>query len=764
MIFLLFTLNEPIKIPIFYISSPNGLITYCHCPEEPYGGLSRRKKAIEKYKKIYPELLILDSGDILSPFPNPKKDSMFIELYKKIPLDAVCLGDQDFVEGFDFFEKNLKPFIPYVCLNIFLNDKPFVTPYIIKEVRDKKILITGVISEDAFMFIEDPKVQELRIKDFKEALFNLIEEKKKDVDFFIVISHLGPEQEREIAEEIIGINLIINGHIPVIYEPPLKIKNTIIVGAGEDAKRFGIIIVELTDTIIDFENKIIPLDERFGKDEELLEKREEFQKIHKPDTLYSKKEGEEVLLFYSPECEQCKFIIEKFLPTMKKKYPGKFHIRFFNIENLENYLKLEEMEERYNDMDNEIPVMFAKGKVLGGKKEIIENFEKLIQEISKEPKSHKPFKEKIKPSTTQKKTSQDTIEIVYFYTYGCKACSRVEHALEILKKKYPILLKDFNIQHKENMALLEAFGEAYGVEENKRGVTPAVFTPSNYLLGKNIRFSILDSILKIELKRKINWSLIKEKEKISRKKLIQRFRRIGIFPVILAGLIDGVNPCAFAVLIFFITYLSVLGVTKKKMIVISIPFILAVFITYFMIGIGLYRAVTLLSILRMVSKTIVLLTALGLFVLSFLNFKDYYLFKQGREKEMKLKLSDSLRKRIHSIIRNKTTFGGFIVGTFITGFLVSVFEFVCTGQVYLPTIIYATQIPGTRTEGVFYLLMYNLSFILPLILVFLLSYFGMSEKRFQAFLIKRTGIVKIATGVVFLILGVIFILIISGIL
>ncbi len=589
------------------------------------------------------------------------------------------------------------------------------------------------------MFIEDPKVQELRIKDFKEALFNLVEEKKKDVDFFIVISHLGPEQEREIAEEIIGINLIINGHIPVIYEPPLKIKNTIIVGAGEDAKRFG-------------------------KDEELSEKREEFQKIHKPDTLYSKKEGEEVLLFYSPECEQCKFIIEKFLPTMKKKYPGKFHIRFFNIENLENYLKLEEMEERYNDMDNEIPVMFAKGKVLGGKKEIIENFEKLIQEISKEPKSHKPFKEKIKPSTTQKKTSQDTIEIVYFYTYGCKACSRVEHALEILKKKYPILLKDFNIQHKENMALLEAFGEAYGVEENKRGVTPAVFTPSNYLLGKNIRFSILDSILKIELKRKINWSLIKEKEKISRKKLIQRFRRIGIFPVILAGLIDGVNPCAFAVLIFFITYLSVLGVTKKKMIVISIPFILAVFITYFMIGIGLYRAVTLLSILRMVSKTIVLLTALGLFVLSFLNFKDYYLFKQGREKEMKLKLSDSLRKRIHSIIRNKTTFGGFIVGTFITGFLVSVFEFVCTGQVYLPTIIYATQIPGTRTEGVFYLLMYNLSFILPLILVFLLSYFGMSEKRFQAFLIKRTGIVKIATGVVFLILGVIFILIISGIL
>ena len=89
------------------------------------------------------------------------------------------------------------------------------------------------------------------------------------------------------------------------------------------------------------------------------------------------------------------------------------------------------------------------------------------------------------------------------------------------------------------------------------------------------------------------------------------------------------------------------------------------------------------------------------------------------------------------------------MAAFTTGFFVSLLELACTGQVYLPTIIYVLGIPGLRTKAHLYLLLYNLMFIVPLLIVFVISYLGATSEQLNAFLKKNTAVIKLLTALMF---------------
>ena len=93
------------------------------------------------------------------------------------------------------------------------------------------------------------------------------------------------------------------------------------------------------------------------------------------------------------------------------------------------------------------------------------------------------------------------------------------------------------------------------------------------------------------------------------------------------------------------------------------------------------------------------------------------------------------------------------------------FELICTGQVYLPTLVYVVQVSDQRAKALVYLLVYNLAFIVPLVVVFILVRFGLTEKHLQRFLTRRAGLTKLLTGILFLVLaGVMAYLLIRGVL
>jgi cytochrome c biogenesis protein CcdA len=247
--------------------------------------------------------------------------------------------------------------------------------------------------------------------------------------------------------------------------------------------------------------------------------------------------------------------------------------------------------------------------------------------------------------------------------------------------------------------------------------------------------------------------------------LLERFKSFGPWAVIAAGLIDGFNPCAFTVIVFFVSFLTVMGYRRREMVLIGLVYILAVFLTYLALGLGFFKALYGLKGFFLVSQLIYLVIGGVSLYLGFLAIKDYFIFrKTGQTGAMALQLPKVIKNKIHAIVGEyyrKDKSGqqkallGLVVSAFVVGFMISLLEAVCTGQMYLPTIVFMLKEASLRAKALFYLVVYNLMFVLPLVLVFVAALVGVTSKQFEAYALKNMGLIKLAMAAIFLTLGAI---------
>jgi hypothetical protein len=173
-----------------------------------------------------------------------------------------------------------------------------------------------------------------------------------------------------------------------------------------------------------------------------------------------------------------------------------------------------------------------------------------------------------------------------------------------------------------------------------------------------------------------------------------------------------------------------------------------------LVGVGFYNVLGLLGdLLTQLGRWLYGLTAVFCLVLAVVSFFDYLKARRGNIGDMSLNLPHQLRMRINAIIRQGRKSRAFVGGAFVTGILVSFLELACTGQVYLPTIIFVMSVPELRVRAVLLLVLYNLLFILPLLVVFVLAYYGTAAQRFSQFLQQRASVVKLGMSFLFLMLG-----------
>jgi cytochrome c biogenesis protein CcdA len=126
----------------------------------------------------------------------------------------------------------------------------------------------------------------------------------------------------------------------------------------------------------------------------------------------------------------------------------------------------------------------------------------------------------------------------------------------------------------------------------------------------------------------------------------------------------------------------------------------------------------------------------------------------GKAKDIKLQLPAALKTRIHKTISGNLSNRSLVVGTAVTGFLVTLLEAVCTGQVYLPTIILMTQSEGLKLTGWLYLLFYNFLFVLPLLIIMILAYYGLRWDELSRTTQKHLPLLKTIMGIVLIGLAV----------
>ncbi len=116
---------------------------------------------------------------------------------------------------------------------------------------------------------------------------------------------------------------------------------------------------------------------------------------------------------------------------------------------------------------------------------------------------------------------------------------------------------------------------------------------------------------------------------------------------------------------------------------------------------------------------------------------------------MKLQLPEFLKKRIHKTIREESKSNRYFLAALASGFVVSILEFTCPGQVYLPTILFVTNIPSLKASAMSHLFLYNLMFIIPLLIIFGIVYWGVTSEQLAFFLKKRVTTIKLITSLLF---------------
>jgi cytochrome c biogenesis protein CcdA/glutaredoxin len=346
--------------------------------------------------------------------------------------------------------------------------------------------------------------------------------------------------------------------------------------------------------------------------------------------------------------------------------------------------------------------------------------------------------------------AQASIYMAYFERAGCQECARTALDLRVVQERYPrVVVESFSMEEAESKTLNEWLSEKYGVPEEKRLSSPMIFVGDDVLIGREAN---LNNLLTVTAKYAATgaartWDDLNREQ--AEQSLMERFQSFGLLTVLGAGLIDGLNPCAFATLVFFISYLTFTGRRGRDILFVGLSFALGVFLTYLLVGAGLLKAIQSLGFFTALGRWLYLVTALLCVVLAVLTFRDFFKARQGQVSEMALKLPLRLRRRIHKVIRESAQVRAFVVVAFATGFVVSLIELACTGQVYLPTIVYVMSRPELATQAFFYLFLYCLMFIVPLVVVFALSYFGTTSEQLGRFVNRHTSTIKLITGLVF---------------
>ncbi len=186
-----------------------------------------------------------------------------------------------------------------------------------------------------------------------------------------------------------------------------------------------------------------------------------------------------------------------------------------------------------------------------------------------------------------------------------------------------------------------------------------------------------------------------------------------------AAFVDSINPCAIAVLLILLTALLV--VPDRRIILKSgFSFIAALFLAYFAVGLGLFGVIQISGIAPILHRIVAVIAI----IVGLANIKDYFWYGGlGFVTEVPRKWRPTMQGVLGSVTAP--------LGAFVAGLLVTFFELPCTGGPYLFTL-------GLLSEGfswpmvVGILTYYNLIFILPLLAILLLVYFGYTTAEYAS--------------------------------
>ncbi|MCX7745524.1 MAG: thioredoxin domain-containing protein [Clostridia bacterium] len=348
------------------------------------------------------------------------------------------------------------------------------------------------------------------------------------------------------------------------------------------------------------------------------------------------------------------------------------------------------------------------------------------------------------------------LKVIYFYSETCSKCKQLEPYFKSLQESYPhIILIKYNILDLKNKALLNKYGERYTKTDAQIGEIPVVFIKNKYFIGEDNIKENLESLI-MAGDGPDTMEVIDDSNDFSLDQ--KKFLSLKVAGVFGAGLINGLNPCSISMLLFF---LSILAMNRKNILRAGISFILGKFITYFLLGTLLFCALAKVNLtwLQSILKYVMLSFVTVIF---FMNLHDFFAAKFEKYGKIKLQLPFSLRKLNHTCMKRVSSISNpkiLVTLSFLTGAIISLGEFLCTGQIYLATIVTVIQTTQSLNyTALFYFLLYVTAFIIPLIILTVVIYKGKEIFDVSEVVRSKMHWVKLINALLFLLFFIFIIL------
>ncbi len=215
------------------------------------------------------------------------------------------------------------------------------------------------------------------------------------------------------------------------------------------------------------------------------------------------------------------------------------------------------------------------------------------------------------------------------------------------------------------------------------------------------------------------------------------------------AVIDSINPCAIGVLILLLSTLLVMRQSKQKMLLFSLTYIGAVFVTYVLAGLGLMM---FLSQIPLVVAAYISITVASILTLAgLIEIKDFLWYGKG----FSLSIAPSMAKKINEYAM-KITFPGLL---FLGAFVAAV-ELPCTGGPYLAIILLLSQ--HFDITAFVLLVLYNLIFVFPLVVILIIFLIGARITSIKMWKQKYRAHMRLFTGLLLIGLSWLLILIANG--
>lgn len=316
--------------------------------------------------------------------------------------------------------------------------------------------------------------------------------------------------------------------------------------------------------------------------------------------------------------------------------------------------------------------------------------------------------------------------IDYFYESGCLKCQQISPVIQEIADNYNANLTSYELTASYKLA------STYNVS-----IVPAV------VIDKHIIIDYYDYKGNETLfKQYMQDAIVNDTAPNSQKPQVEEIQ-LSSFIVFITGVLSGFNPCILAVIAFLASMILTSNGKRKDIAKMILGFCIGIFITYMLAGISILKAIQILPSFK---DTLSSIFVIIIFVLGVWHVYDAYRLK---------KYSNSTFYTPDFMVNllKKITKSNIMFFSIISGAIFSLIKAPCVGALYfsiLEMLISKTDL----SKGIFYLGLYNLGIIFPIIVLGLLLLYGLKPDTIIKIQEQNRALMRLITGVLLILLAV----------